>query len=134
MPYRVKARRCVPPLLVALLALGWPSTAPAAPSHGERARIGAKAAVLEKARLLDRGVPEDATAVVATGELGDCRRLSGHAYRCAARYEVQTFSLTRRTRTSTCTETVAVTISHRERIYRQVGRVRAASLRDFACR
>jgi len=120
------------PALVALLAFAWLSAAQPAQahrSHEEDARIGAQEVVLGRAQRLDSEDPARATDRVATGELAACRRVGGHAYRCAARYEIRTYSLTRSTERRTCTETVGVTVSHRG-----LGRARARTLGDFACR
>ncbi len=119
-------------MLVVLLAVAWLAAAQPAQAHrfhGEDARIGAEAVVLETAQRLDRGDPTDATDRVATGKLGDCRRVGAHAYRCEGRYDVRTYSLTEATKRRTCTETVAVTVSHRGQ-----GRTRARSLGNLTCR
>jgi len=132
LPYGVTVRRFRVPALIALLALVWLAAAQPAHahrSHAEDARIGAQRVLLERAQRLDSEDPTSATDRVATGELASCRRVGAHAYRCAARYEIRTYSLTRTTERRTCTETVGVTVSHRG-----LGRARARSLGDFACR
>ncbi len=138
MPYGLTVRRfvvprLVAPTLIALLAVAWLS-APA-PAQAQRstplsdAQSAANKVVLDRAQRLDREDPTRATDRIATGKLGDCRRVAGRAYRCAARYEVRTYSLTEATKRRTCTETVAVTLSRRD-----LGRARARSVGDFACR
>ena len=118
MPYGLTVRRfvvprLVAPTLIALLAVAWLSAA-AAPAQAQRstplsdAQSAANKVVLERARDLDRDDPIRATDRIATGKLGDCRRVTLRAYRCAARYEVRTYSLTEATKRRTCTETVAV--------------------------
>jgi hypothetical protein len=132
MPYGLTVRRFAAPMLIALVAVAWLSAAQPAQAHrfhGEDARIGAEAVVLETAQRLDRADPKGATDRVATGKLGECRRVSAHAYRCNARYEVRTYSLTKPTELRTCTETVGVAVSHRG-----YGRTRARSLGDLTCR
>lgn len=132
MPDGSTVRRFVAPMLIALLAVAWLAAAQPAQAHrfhGEDARIGAEAVVRETTQRLDRGDPTDATDRVATGKLGECRRVSAHSYRCDARYEVRTYSLTEATERRTCTETLGVTVSHRG-----FGRARARSLGHLTCR
>jgi hypothetical protein len=132
MPYGLTVRRFAAPMLIALLAVAWLSLAEPAQAHrfhGEDARIGAEGVVLDTAQRLDRSDPSSATDRVATGKLGECRRVSAHFYRCDARYEVRTYSLTEATKRRTCTQTVGVTVSHRG-----YGRTRARSLDDLTCR
>lgn len=132
MPYRGVVRSSRVPLFMALFALVWLSAAHPAQahrSHEKDARIGAQRVVLKRAAQLDNQDPRGAADRVATGDVGKCRRLSGHAYECAASYDVRTHSLTERTEHRTCTETVRVRVSHRA-----LARTRARVLRDFVCR
>ena len=134
MPHGLTVRCLVTPTLIALLAVAWLSAA-AAPAQAQRstplsdAQSAANKVVLKRAQALDRDDPTSTTDRIATGKLGVCSRGTGRIYRCAARYEVRTYSLTEATKRRTCTETVAVTLSRRD-----LGRARARSVGDFACR